>query len=54
MPAVNLIAKFPNDESAALAIEQGPIAAGISLAAIMTVTGLSSRLNGSFTAIKAR
>jgi pilus assembly protein Flp/PilA len=48
---VNLISQFLKDETAATAIEDGLIAAGISLAIIAAVNGLGSRLNARFTAI---
>jgi pilus assembly protein Flp/PilA len=48
---VNIIFRFLKDETAATAIEDGLIAAGISLAIITTVNGLGSKLNIKFTAI---
>jgi pilus assembly protein Flp/PilA len=47
----SLIAKFLRDESGATAIEYGLIAAGISIAIIVTVNGLGSNLNTKFTSI---
>ena len=44
-----LFGKFIADESGATAIEYGLIAAGISVAIIATVVGLSSKLNTTFT-----
>lgn len=43
-----LIARFMKDESGATAIEYGLIAAGISLAIIVTVNALGSNLNTTF------
>jgi pilus assembly protein Flp/PilA len=47
----SLIGKFLRDESGATAIEYGLIAAGISIAIIVTVNGLGSNLNSKFTSI---
>ena len=44
----NLVSRFMKDESGATAIEYGLIAAGISLAIIAVVNGLSTKLNGKF------
>jgi pilus assembly protein Flp/PilA len=41
----NLFARFLKDESGATAIEYGLIAAGISVAIIVTVQGLGTNLN---------
>ena len=40
---VTIISRFLNDETAATAIDYGPIAAGIALAIIAAVTGLGFR-----------
>ena len=45
---VKIISRFLKDETAAAAIESGPIAAGIALADIAAVNGLSSKLNTKF------
>jgi pilus assembly protein Flp/PilA len=50
---VNIIRKFLKDETAATAIEYGLIAAGISLAIIVAVNGLGSRLNTKFSSINS-
>jgi pilus assembly protein Flp/PilA len=50
---VNIISKFLKDETAATAIEYGLIAAGISLAIIIAVNGLGSRLNTKFSSINS-
>jgi pilus assembly protein Flp/PilA len=47
------IRRFLADETAATAIEYGPIAAGISLAIIAVVNGLGSKLNTKFTSINS-
>ena len=47
----NILAKFWADESAATAIADGLIAAGISLAIIPAVNGLGTNLNAKFTSI---
>ena len=44
--------KFVKDESGATAIEYGLIAAGISIAIIVAVTGLGSSLNTTFTSVQ--
>lgn len=46
---MNLFSKFVKDESGATAIEYGLIAAGISVAIIVTVNTLGSTLDGTFT-----
>ena len=46
---MSLIARFLRDDAGATAIEYGLIAAGISVAIIATVTGLSTKLNATFT-----
>ena len=43
------LARFAKDESGATAIEYGLIAAGISVAIIVTVNALGSTLDGTFT-----
>ena len=43
--------RFWNDQSGATAIEYGLIAAGISIAIIVTVNGLGTTLNGTFASI---
>jgi pilus assembly protein Flp/PilA len=43
---------FCRDESGATAIEYGLIAAGISIAIIVAVTGLGSSLNTTFTSVQ--
>lgn len=48
-----MLNKFIADESGAIAIEYGLIAAGISLAIIAVVNGLGVRLNSRFTAINS-
>ena len=48
---MQLFYRFLKDETAATAIEYGLIAAGISLAIIVAVNGLGSKLNTRFTAI---
>ena len=50
---MNIIRKFLKDETAATAIEYGLIAAGISLAIIIAVNGLGSRLNTKFSSINS-
>ena len=47
----NLFARFMKDESGATAIEYGLIAAGISVAIIVTVQGLGTKLNTTFTSV---
>ena len=43
--------KFIRDESGATAIEYGLIAAGISVAIIVVVQGLGTKLNTTFTSV---
>ncbi|MGH1351208.1 MAG: Flp family type IVb pilin [Methyloligellaceae bacterium] len=50
----NLLAKFVKDESGATAIEYGLIAAGISVAIIVTVNELGTSLNTQFTTVKSK
>ena len=45
---MSVVAKFLKDESGATAIEYGLIAAGISVAIIVTVQGLGTKLNSVF------
>ncbi len=45
----NFVKKFIRDDSGATAIEYGLIAAGISVAIIITVNTLGSTLNSTFT-----
>jgi pilus assembly protein Flp/PilA len=47
-----LVSRFFKDESGATAIEYGLIAAGISVAIITVVSGLGTKLNSTFTAVK--
>lgn len=49
---MKFVAKFLEDESGATAIEYGLIAAGISVAIIVTVQGLGTKLTSTFTAVK--
>jgi pilus assembly protein Flp/PilA len=48
-----LLRRFLHDESGATAIEYGLIAAGISVAIIVVVKGLGSRLTATFTTVKS-
>ena len=48
---MKLISRFWRDESGATAIEYGLIAAGISIAIIVTVNGLGTNLNNMFTSV---
>ena len=48
---MKLVSRFWRDESAATAIEYGLIAAGISIAIIVTVNGLGTNLNNMFTSV---
>ena len=45
------VSRFWRDESGATAIEYGLIAAGISIAIIVTVNGLGTNLNNMFTSV---
>jgi pilus assembly protein Flp/PilA len=45
----NLFTRFAQDSSGATAIEYGLIAAGITLAIIVVVLGLTSKINATFT-----
>ena len=47
----NLVLRFVKDESGATAIEYGLIAAGISVAIILTVQGLGTKLTSTFKAV---
>ena len=49
---MKLLSRFWTDESGATAIEYGLIAAGISIAIIVTVNGLGTNLNNMFTSLK--
>jgi pilus assembly protein Flp/PilA len=49
---MNLFKRFVRDESGATAIEYGLIAAGISVAIIVVVQGLGSKLTSTFTTVK--
>ena len=46
-----IIIQFLSDEAGATAIEYGLIAAGISIAIIVTVNGLGTNLNNMFTSV---
>jgi pilus assembly protein Flp/PilA len=48
---MKLLSRFWTDESGATAIEYGLIAAGISIAIIVTVNGLGTNLNNMFTSV---
>ena len=48
---MKLLSRFWTDESGATAIEYGLIAAGISIAIIVTVNGLGTNLNTMFTSV---
>ena len=48
---MKLVSRFWRDESGATAIEYGLIAAGISIAIIVTVNGLGTNLNTMFTSV---
>jgi pilus assembly protein Flp/PilA len=47
----NLVVRFVKDDLAAVAIEYGLIAAGISIAIIAVVTGIGTNLNAKFNTI---
>jgi pilus assembly protein Flp/PilA len=49
---MNLLKSFLRNESGATAIEYGLIAAGISVAIIVVVQGLGSKLNTTFTSVQ--
>ena len=49
-----LFARFLKDESGATAIEDGLIAAGISVAIIAVVNGLGTKLNTTFGSISSQ
>jgi pilus assembly protein Flp/PilA len=49
-----LVSRFVKDESGATAIEYGLIAAGISVAIIAVVNGLSTKLNTTFSSISSQ
>ena len=46
------LVKFMKDDSGATAIEYGLIAAGISVAIIVVVQGLGTKLNTTFTSVQ--
>ena len=46
--------RFLKDESGATAIEYGLIAAGISVAIIVVVNGLGTKLNDTFTSVSTQ
>jgi pilus assembly protein Flp/PilA len=48
----SLVKSFAKDESGATAIEYGLIAAGISVAIIVVVQGLGTKLNTTFTSVQ--
>jgi pilus assembly protein Flp/PilA len=48
---MSMLIKFLRDETGATAIEYGLIAAGISIAIIVVVNGLGSKLNTKFNSI---
>jgi pilus assembly protein Flp/PilA len=48
----SLLKQFVGDESGATAIEYGLIAAGISIAIIVVVQGVGTKLNSTFTQVK--
>jgi pilus assembly protein Flp/PilA len=48
----SLVTRFVKDESGATAIEYGLIAAGISVAIIVVVQGLGTKLNTTFTSVQ--
>ena len=50
---MRLIVKFWKDESAATAIEYGLIATGIAVAIIPVISGLGTKLKGTFSTIAA-
>jgi pilus assembly protein Flp/PilA len=50
---LRLISQFIGDESGATAIEYALIAAGISMAIIVTVQGLGTTLSGRYAAVNA-
>ena len=47
----NLVSRFVKDESGAIAIEYGLIAAGIAIAIITAVKGVGSKLSSNFDTI---
>jgi pilus assembly protein Flp/PilA len=50
----NLVSRFVKDESGATAIEYGLIAAGISIAIVVTVQSVGTQLSTNFTTIKTK
>jgi pilus assembly protein Flp/PilA len=53
MRIMSTLIRFLRDESGATAIEYGLIAAGISIAIIVAVNGLGSKLNTKFSSINS-
>ena len=51
---MTILKSFLRDESGATAIEYGLIAAGISVAIIVTVQGLGTKLNTTFETINSK
>jgi pilus assembly protein Flp/PilA len=51
---MSLLNKFLRDESGATAIEYGLIAAGISVAIIVVVNGIGTKLNDAFTKVETQ
>jgi pilus assembly protein Flp/PilA len=52
--AIKIIKAFLRDESGATAIEYGLIAAGISIAIIVTVNGIGTKLNTKFASVSSQ
>jgi pilus assembly protein Flp/PilA len=52
--AIKIIKAFLRDESGATAIEYGLIAAGISVAIIVAVNGIGTKLNTKFTSVSSQ
>jgi pilus assembly protein Flp/PilA len=50
-PALDLLARFGRDESAATAIEYGLIAALVAVGLIVALRGLSTNLNSTYTRV---
>ena len=50
----NLVTRFVNDQSGATAIEYGLIAAGISVAIIVAVNSLGTKLSGTFASVNTQ
>jgi pilus assembly protein Flp/PilA len=49
--AMKILSRFLKDQSGATAIEYGLLAAGISVAIIVVVQGLGTKLNATFTTV---